>query len=230
MISEQQNPWELIRKQLQATISPVSFENWIARTRFSGIDGRTLVVAVPDEATAGVLVDEYSQRINAMVRGLNIGLDQASFVVEGSTSASSHAISRDQAPELESPISLNPRFTFDSFVVGACNQFAHAAAQAVAANPSRRYNPLFLYGGVGMGKTHLMHAIGRALMAAGHMRIIYTTSERFTNEVVAGIKYGKMPQLRERYRSYGPSHRRFADVILRPQDRITSANRRCDGP
>jgi chromosomal replication initiator protein len=73
-------------------------------------------------------------------------------------------------------------------------------------DPSRRYNPLYIYGGVGMGKTHLMHAIGRALIARGHMRVIYTTSERFTNEVVSGIKYGKMPQLRARYRS--------ADVLL----------------
>jgi len=101
---------------------------------------------------------------------------------------------------------LNPRFTFDSFVVGACNQFAHAAAQSVAANPSRSYNPLFIYGGTGMGKTHLMHAIGRSLMARGQLRIIYTTSERFTNEVVTGIKYERMPQLRARYRS--------ADVLL----------------
>ena len=108
--------------------------------------------------------------------------------------------------EIESPITLNPNFTFESFVVGACNQFAHAAAQSVAMNPSRSYNPLFIYGGVGMGKTHLMHAIGRALMTRGRMRIIYTTSERFTNEVISGIKHERMPQLRARYRT--------ADVLL----------------
>jgi chromosomal replication initiator protein len=107
---------------------------------------------------------------------------------------------------MESPVSLNPKFTFESFVVGASNQFAHAAAQAVAMDPSRRYNPLYLYGGVGMGKTHLMHAIGRALITRGSTRVIYTTSERFTNEVVSGIKHGKMPQLRARYRT--------ADVLL----------------
>lgn len=107
---------------------------------------------------------------------------------------------------MESPITLNPKFTFESFVVGSCNQFAHAAAQAVATDPSRRYNPLFLYGGVGMGKTHLMHAIGRLLLTRGRTRVIYTTSERFTNEVVSGIKHGKMPQLRSRYRT--------ADVLL----------------
>ncbi len=110
--------------------------------------------------------------------------------------------------EPESPVSqLNPRFTFDTFVVGACNQFAHAAARSVATNPSRSYNPLFIYGGVGMGKTHLMHAIGRALMSnSAGMRIIYTSSERFTNEMISCIRMERMPQFRQRYRS--------ADVLL----------------
>jgi chromosomal replication initiator protein len=103
--------------------------------------------------------------------------------------------------------SLNPKFTFDTFVVGACNQFAHAAARSVATNPSRSYNPLFLYGGVGMGKTHLMHAIGRELMDKhGGMRIIYTSSERFMNEMIACIRTERMQQFHQRYRE--------ADVLL----------------
>ncbi len=103
--------------------------------------------------------------------------------------------------------SLNPKFTFDSFVVGACNQFAHAAARSVATNPSRSYNPLFIYGGVGMGKTHLMHAIGRALMDKfGTMRMIYTSSERFMNEMIACIRTGSHAAFHQRYRS--------ADVLL----------------
>ena len=109
---------------------------------------------------------------------------------------------------LEAPASsLNPKFTFDTFVVGACNQFAHAAARSVATNPSRSYNPLFLYGGVGMGKTHLMHAIGRELMDKfGAMRIIYTSSERFMNEMIACIRTDRMQQFHQRYRE--------ADVLL----------------
>jgi chromosomal replication initiator protein len=92
-------------------------------------------------------------------------------------------------------------------VVGACNQFAHAAARSVATNPSRSYNPLFLYGGVGMGKTHLMHAIGRELMDKfGSMRIIYTSSERFMNEMIACIRTERMQQFQQRYRE--------ADVLL----------------
>jgi chromosomal replication initiator protein len=102
---------------------------------------------------------------------------------------------------------LNPKFTFESFVVGACNQFAHAAARSVASNPSRSYNPLFLYGGVGMGKTHLMHAIGRELIDRfGSMRVIYTSSERFMNEMIACIRTERMEQFHQRYRE--------ADVLL----------------
>ena len=92
-------------------------------------------------------------------------------------------------------------------MVGACNQFAHAAARSVATNPSRSYNPLFLYGGVGMGKTHLMHAIGRELIDKfGAMRIIYTSSERFMNEMIACIRTERMQQFHQRYRE--------ADVLL----------------
>jgi chromosomal replication initiator protein len=102
---------------------------------------------------------------------------------------------------------LNPRFTFENFVVGSCNQFAHAAAQSVATAPSRRYNPLFIYSGVGMGKTHLMHAVGRALMDNySGMRIIYTSSERFMNEMITCIRMDRMAQFHTFYRS--------ADVLL----------------
>lgn len=200
---EKLNPWDLIRNQLERKLSTESFENWIARTAFAGVDGKSLIVHVPDSNTAWFLQEEYSHQIDSLAKALGVGVDRVVFRVALPQSSAPLA---QQAPDIESPITLNPRFTFETFVVGACNQFAHAAAQSVATEPSRRYNPLYLYGGVGMGKTHLMHAIGRALLARGHMKIIYTTSERFTNEVVSGIKHGKMPQLRERYRS--------ADVLL----------------
>ena len=120
---------------------------------------------------------------------------------------------------LRPPISLNPKFTFDTFVVGSCNQFAHAAAQAVATSPSRSYNPLFIYGGVGMGKTHLMHAIGRALMDqyAG-MKIVYTSSERFMNEMINCIKLDRMQLFHRHYRS--------ADVLLIDDIQISAGKER----
>jgi chromosomal replication initiator protein len=198
---ENRNAWDSIKEQLQKKLSSESFENWIRRTKFGGVEGKSLLVTVPDGHTIALIADEYGRQIDALAAAL--GFEQVRFKAEAANGTPGWPGSQT---ETEPPAMLNPRFTFDSFVVGACNQFAHAAAQSVAANPSRSYNPLFIYGGTGMGKTHLMHAIGRSLMARGQLRIIYTTSERFTNEVVTGIKYERMPQLRARYRS--------ADVLL----------------
>jgi len=210
VIEDHRSPWDLIKEQLQRTLSVESYENWIARTAFAGIEGKTMLATAPDSQTAAFLVEEYGLQINRLAASLGLGLERVEFTAErnGHTHSAAPLVVRngEGQGELESPITLNPKFTFESFVVGSCNQFAHAAAQSVAMNPSRSYNPLFIYGGVGMGKTHLMHAIGRALLARGRMRIIYTTSERFTNEVVTGIKHERMPQLRARYRS--------ADVLL----------------
>jgi chromosomal replication initiator protein len=207
---DSRNPWDLIKEQLQKTLSAESYENWIARTAFGGIDGKIMLATAPDHQTADFITEEYGREINALVTALGLGVERVEFTAASSSHRSpglpqSH-FNAGVLSEFESPITLNPKFTFETFVVGSCNQFAHAAAQSVAINPSRSYNPLYIYGGVGMGKTHLMHAIGRALMARGKMRIIYTTSERFTNEVVTSIKHERMPQLRARYRT--------ADVLL----------------
>jgi chromosomal replication initiator protein len=201
------NPWEQIKQQLQAILSPESFQNWVSSTTLAQLAGGMLRVSVPNVESKAWLETEFATHVVAIIRKLNLPIQTVSYEI---TSGSRERTAPDGERELEpeSPVSqLNPRFTFDSFVVGACNQFAHAAARSVATNPSRSYNPLFLYGGVGMGKTHLMHAIGRSLMSnSGGMRIIYTSSERFTNEVVSGIRTERMPQLRQRYRS--------ADVLL----------------
>jgi chromosomal replication initiator protein len=207
-MGDSQNPWELIKAQLEKRVSAESFENWIARTRLDSREDKTLRVAVPDEATALFLTEEYLGMIQSIATSLRLDVETTEFVVpQGKPRMPGLPGFRDEASnDLESPLQLNPRFTFDSFVVGTCNQFAHAAARSVVANPSRHYNPLFIYGGTGMGKTHLMHAIGRSLLTQGRTRVIYTTSERFTNEVVTAIKHERMPQFRARYRT--------ADVLL----------------
>jgi len=201
------NPWEQIKHQLQAALSPESYQNWVSHTSFEQLDGGVLRVLVPNAESKAWMETEYANQVGAIIRRLNLPVQAVLYEPVKATSVSAAAES-DRSWEPESPASqLNPRFTFETFVVGACNQFAHAAARSVATNPSRSYNPLFLYGGVGMGKTHLMHAIGRALMSnSAGMRILYTSSERFTNEVVSGIRLERMPQLRQRYRS--------ADVLL----------------
>jgi len=201
------NPWEQIKHQLQAALSPESYQNWVSHTSFVQLNGGVLRVLVPNAESKAWMETEYANQVGAIIRRLNLPVQAVLYEPVKATSVSAAAES-DRSWEPESPASqLNPRFTFETFVVGACNQFAHAAARSVATNPSRSYNPLFLYGGVGMGKTHLMHAIGRALMSnSAGMRILYTSSERFTNEVVSGIRLERMPQLRQRYRS--------ADVLL----------------
>ncbi len=205
------NAWDHVKQQLSATLSSESFDNWVSRTSLDRIDGETIHVRVPDQQTRQWLETEYGDLIHSVVRRLN-GLHYrvvSYHAPESERQRDAFADGGGERPS-ESPSSqlsaLNPRFTFDNFVVGASNQFAHAAARSVATNPSRSYNPLFIYGGVGMGKTHLMHAIGRALINSNNFRVVYTSSERFMNEVIAGIRFDHMPALRQRYRS--------ADVLL----------------
>ncbi len=203
------NHWDQLRDYLQARVSAEGYENWLKNTLFEGVDGRTLLVSVPDSETRAWLETEYAPLIHSGIRELNLPLNGVSFQPHPDRAAQVQTAASDAVShDVESPAcSLNPKFTFDSFVVGACNQFAHAAARSVATNPSRSYNPLFLYGGVGMGKTHLMHAIGRDLIQNhGSMRVIYASSERFMNEMIACIRTERMPQFHRRYRE--------ADVLL----------------
>ena len=148
------NPWDRIKTELEAKLSPQSYQNWISRTAFARLEGTTLGVIVPDEATRRWMETEYAAQVIQIARQLRLGIES----VEYELATQNHASGVAQPVEFEPPpvSTLNPKFTFDSFVVGACNQFAHAAARSVATNPSRSYNPLFIYGGVGMGKTHLM--------------------------------------------------------------------------
>jgi chromosomal replication initiator protein len=194
------NPWEQIKKQLELKLSADSFLNWVSRTSFAGLDGETLLVGVPDEETRAWMESEYSAEVRAIAQQL--GLRIRDVVYELRVQEPARGPRAADIAELESPVSqLNAKFTFDSFVVGACNQFAHAAARSVATNPSRSYNPLFLYGGVGMGKTHLMHAIGRGLVDNyPSMRVVYTTSERFMNEMITCIRLDRMAHFHQRYR------------------------------
>lgn len=201
------NPWEQIKQQLEAMLSADSYASWVSQTRFGQLSGGVLRVLVPNTESKTWLETAYANQVGVIIHRLNLPI-QAVLYEPGKLMNEITSPANEREFESDAPgAQLNPRFTFDTFVVGACNQFAHAAARSVATNPSRSYNPLFIYGGVGMGKTHLMHAIGRALITnSAGMRIIYTSSERFTNEVVSGIRLERMPQLRQRYRS--------ADVLL----------------
>ena len=204
--------WELIKKRLAQRLSAESFQNWFGPTRLYSLEGDTLQVSVASEAAKAYVEQEYAGLVRTAVRELALPIRHVCYHVapvartDGLPEAESGG--PDHEPEFQKPLTqLNPRFTFDTFVVGSCNQFAHAAAKAVATKPSESYNPLFIYGGVGMGKTHLMHAIGRSLLENyACMKIVYTSSERFMNEMVTSIKLQRMPLFHQYYRS--------ADVLL----------------
>src|SRR5665811_1907762 len=204
------NYWDQLRNYLQQKVSAEGFDNWLKGTALVGQEGDTLYVSVPDRETRAWLETEYSSLIFAGIGELGLPLRRVSYETAAPRALQPMVmpVASGGSSEAEASSSaLNPKFTFDSFVVGACNQFAHAAAKSVATNPSRSYNPLFLYGGVGMGKTHLMHAIGRELIDRhGAMRIIYTSSERFMNEMISCIRTERMQQFHQRYRE--------ADVLL----------------
>ena len=203
------NPWDRIKAKLASKISAQDYQNWVMRTAFDSADRSALRVKVPDQVTKDWMEQEYGEEIRNTIRELKLGIERVVYTPSAMTAA--------PAPTTESgstePIfasaggQLNPKFRFENYVVGSSNQFANAAARAVANSPSRSYNPLFSYGGVGMGKTHLMHAIGRELLDRyPTMRIVYTSSERFMNEMVSCIRSDRMPSFHRHYRS--------ADVLL----------------
>jgi chromosomal replication initiator protein len=198
------NPWEQIKARLTTKISTRAYEDWVTRTAFDGSEGRSLRVSVPDQVTKQWMEQEYAEDIRQTISELNLPVEQVIYT----TRAPGAPI--PTAPPQEFAVAacqLNQKFSFDNYVVGSCNQFAHAAARAVANSPSRSYNPLFIYGGSGMGKTHLMHAIGTSLHEQySSMRIVYTSSERFMNEMIGCIKSDRMPAFHRYYRS--------ADVLL----------------
>ncbi|HLJ45012.1 MAG TPA: chromosomal replication initiator protein DnaA [Bryobacteraceae bacterium] len=211
--------WEQIKKQISLRISSGAYQNWLSRAEFRYLDGATLGITVPDEGTKQWMQQEYAGEVWTAIRDLNLPITQVSYELPFSQEISRGPRIDTPEPVFGPSINLNPKFTFDTFVVGSCNQFAHAAAKAVATVPSKTYNPLFIYGGVGMGKTHLMHAIGRSLTDhyAG-MKIIYTSSERFMNEMINCIKLDRMQVFHQHYRS--------ADVLLIDDIQILSGKER----
>ena len=210
------NPWESIKQRLATKVSPKAYEDWVMRTQFERLEGSTLHVAVPDQVTKQWMEQEYGDDVRESIRELSL---HVALVQYSARPEFNKRVDTSEQP-LGSPTSeLNSKFRFDNYVVGSSNQFAHAAARAVANSPSRSYNPLFIYGGVGMGKTHLMHAIGVSLLEQfPGMRVVYTSSERFMNEMISCIKSDRMPSFHRHYRS--------ADVLMIDDIQILSGRER----
>ena len=204
--------WEQILTRIETKVNRHSFYTWFKPTSFVADAGHAITVRVPNILFKDWLTKHYSLVLNealAEVRRPGVSL---LFVAEGAPLPVVAAPRQAPEPAVEEPVEdagepaslggLNPRYSFDTFIVGPSNQFAHAACRAVAEAPSRSYNPLFIYGGVGLGKTHLMHAVGQyVLQHDPALKLTYISSERFMNEMINAVRYDRILEFRDRYRS-----------------------------
>ena len=208
------NLWDKILTRIEMKVNRHSFYTWFRPTNFVAEDRSSVTVRVPNPLFQEWLMKHYSAVIAEAARELKRPNLQVNFVADPQADAPGIPLSDDEEAALqnEPPPStepgpaglagLNPRYTFDTFIVGSSNQFAHAACRAVAEAPSRSYNPLFIYGGVGLGKTHLMHAVGHYVLQHDRdVRLTYISSERFMNEMINALRYDRVLDFRERYRS-----------------------------
>ena len=208
MVSTSGNIWSQILSRIETKVNRHSFHTWFKPTLFLEDRGETVAVRVPNDLFKDWLTKHYTGIIGEAINELQRPGTVVSFVTDHSepnppTSLPTSTRTVTKSSLAKQPIAqLNQRYTFSNFVVGPSNQFAHAASRAVAEAPSRSYNPLFIYGGVGLGKTHLMHAIGQYLEThSPQLHLTYISSERFMNEMINAVRYDRILDFRERYRS-----------------------------
>jgi chromosomal replication initiator protein len=204
------NLWDEILARVETKVNRHSFYTWFKPTTFLTADRETLTVRVPNPLFKDWLMKHYAGVISEAMNEVKQSNLAVNFVAEPQTEGTPRTLSMDEATAFENevapaapgPAGLNPRYTFDTFIVGSSNQFAHAACRAVAEAPSRSYNPLFIYGGVGLGKTHLMHAVGQYVLRHDrNLKLTYISSERFMNEMINAVRYDRIIDFRERYRT-----------------------------
>jgi chromosomal replication initiator protein len=196
------NSWEKILQHLERRVNPHAFATWFRPTQQEESQNGKLLIRVPSRIFRKRLTETYGQLIQAVL--IEVGLPDAEIEYICPDPAPARAVPPPQGKlDFDSTDhQLSPRYTFETFVVGACNQFAHAASLAVAEQPSKAYNPLFLYGGVGMGKTHLMQAVGHMIKRRNPaMRLNYISAEKFTNEVINSLRFDRMTSFRDRFRT-----------------------------
>jgi chromosomal replication initiator protein len=207
--------WQSVLSQLQMEMPRASFDTWVRDTRPMAYENGIITVGVRNAYARDWLESRLANTVSRLLIGIVNSNVAVEFVVTQADDPDSHMdLDTERVAssiEITVPqpkarhVTLNPRYTFDTYVVGSGNRLAHAACQAVAEKPARAYNPLFLYGGVGLGKTHLLHAIGNACYASG-LNVLYVSSEEFTNDMISAIRTHTTQAFREKYRS--------ADVML----------------
>ena len=200
--------WEEVLSKVEQKISKPSFETWLKSTKLMSYGEENVTIAAPNSFAKDWLENHYVHLITGILSELT-GEDRIiQFVVPKDMAENDFSLPKPTIKPIETPPStptagmLNPKYTFDTFVIGSGNRFAHAASLAVAEAPAKAYNPLFIYGGVGLGKTHLMHAIGHYVTEQNPTaKVVYLSSEKFTNEFINSIRDNKAVEFRNRYRN-----------------------------
>jgi chromosomal replication initiator protein len=205
--------WDKTVKIIKEKVSQQNFETWIRPIRIATMEGDQVHLSVPNRFFRDWLVENYLSLIRESMKSETGVPFHVEFVIEHENNQYQFFGESGETPAAEKTApkkpsrsrvhsSLNVNYSFDRFVVGACNQFAHAASSAVAEQPAKNYNPLFIYGGVGLGKTHLLNAIGlKTLKLFPDMNVVYVSAEVFMNELINSIRYDKMPKFREKFRN-----------------------------
>ncbi len=202
--------WEAALQKIANEVTAISFDVWIKTIVPSEIKGNTLVLATPSLSSKKVLNNNYKTIITSCLNQVHSAITSVEFVIEDASIKEEEE--KEEAPSEDELVrsTFNPKYTFDNFVVGSSNQFVAAAAKAVSQNPGEKYNPLFIYGGVGLGKTHLLHAIGNSINETKpELNVVYVTCERFTNDLIESIRDSKKTStssFRAKYRK--------ADVLI----------------
>jgi len=211
-VATTQQLWQAVLGNLELSLSKANFTTWFKNTSILGEADDKVIIGVPNAFTKEWLLNKYHQDILRALRSVNPDIKRIEYQISGSsqiknTENAVHAPENAPTPlkTARSPIissGLNPKYTFGNFIVGSHNELAEAAARAVTKNPGKSYNPLFIYGGVGLGKTHLLQAVGNELMAtAKFQKILYVTTEKFTNEFIQAVRDNRGESFKSLYRN-----------------------------
>jgi chromosomal replication initiator protein len=187
---------------LELKIPPPAFDTWVRTSRLVAVEGDHIQISAPNKFSRDWLVEHHLDALQKAAKECLGGNPRVSVIVERAAPDSPSSAPPAGGLRSSPPAGLSPRYTFEAFVVGSSNQFAQAACQAVANLPSKAYNPLFIYGGVGLGKTHLLHAVGhRVSRVFPQLAILYLSCERFTNDLINAIRYDRTTEFRAKYRT-----------------------------